>query len=214
MRSIIIVLAAALSAPQITQAQGTVTYLSNLPQSSAGSLAVGSDSWLAAVCQTGTNADGYVLDSIQLAMSDAIGSPNGFTVMLYAPAIGSFLPGHSLGTLNGSLSPVAGGVYTYTPASNLTLTPRTPYSIVLTAGTAVANGAYGWSYGGTNSYNPSDGWSTIGGVWSSSNGLTHWIGTGGSFPRFALNATPVPEPGALSLLALGGLLLVWRDRKS
>jgi hypothetical protein len=53
----IIVLAVVLSAPQITQAQGT-TYLSNLGEPSTGSLAVGSDSWLAVSFGTGTNVGG------------------------------------------------------------------------------------------------------------------------------------------------------------
>jgi hypothetical protein len=58
-------------------------YLSNLGQSSTGSLAVGSDSWLAASFGTGTNEGGYELNSIQLAMTDASGNPSGFTVMIY-----------------------------------------------------------------------------------------------------------------------------------
>jgi hypothetical protein len=207
-----------LLAPQIIQAQGT-TYLSNLDQSSAGSLAVGSNSWLAGIFQTGNNASGYVLNSIQLAMTDASGSPGGFMVMLYAPASGSFLPGSSLGTLTGSLSPVTSGIYTYTPAATLTLFPNSPYSIVLTAGTAVADGAYEWSYTDINSYNASGGWFTLvgalGGVWTSSNGSEPWIGSGGStFPQFAVNGSAVPEPGVLSLFVLGGSFLVWHRRKA
>ena len=166
----IIVFAVAL-APQIVQAQGTMTYLSNLNQASAGSLAVGSDSWLAAGFGTGNNANGYVLNSIQLGMTDASGNPSNFTVMIYANAgpTGIF-PGSSLGTLDGSLNPATGGIFTYTPASNLTLSPSTFYYIVLTAGTTVANGAYDWSYAGANSYNPSGGWFSLGGIWTSSNG--------------------------------------------
>jgi len=139
----VIVFAVGLFAPRIATAQGTVTYLSNLGQASAGSLAVGSDSWLAASFITGTNASGYSLNSIQLAMTDASGNPSGFTAMLYS-AIGvtGVFPGSSLGTLNGSLNPVSGGIFTYTPASNPTLLPSTGYFIVLTAGTAIANGAY------------------------------------------------------------------------
>ena len=206
-----------LLAPQILQAQGT-TYLSNLDQSSVGSLAAGSDSWLAATFETGTNPGGYVLNSIQLAMTDAVGSTGGFMVMLYAPASGSFLPGSSLGTLNGSLNPVTSGLYTYTPAANLTLAPRTTYSIVLTAGTTVANGAYEWSYAGINSYNPTDDWGTLsgvlGGAWTSSNGSSPWIGNEGAFPQFAVNGTGVPEPGVLGLFVLGGFFLAWRCRKA
>ena len=43
----IITIAVALLSSQFVQAQGTMTYLSNVDQASAGSLAVGSDSWVA-----------------------------------------------------------------------------------------------------------------------------------------------------------------------
>jgi hypothetical protein len=133
-------------APQIVEAQGTMTYLSSLSQTSTGSSPVGSDSWLAASFITGTNASGYSLDSIQLGMADASDNPSNLTVMLYSAFIsGEVVPGSSLGTLDGSLNPTTAGIYTYTPASNLTLSPLTSYFIVLTAGTTIANGAYSWS---------------------------------------------------------------------
>jgi hypothetical protein len=205
-----------LMAPQIIQAQGT-TYLSNLDQSSAGSLAVGSNSWLAVIFSPGTNPGGYVINSIQLAMSNASGNPSGLQVMIYAGAGGGALPGTLLGTLNGSLDPVTAGIYTYTPAATITLPIHGPYDIVLTAGTAVGNGAYEWSAAGMNSYNPSGGWSSLGavaGVWTSSDGsLFSWIHNGSAFPQFAINASAVPEPGVLSLFALGGGFLIWRHQK-
>jgi hypothetical protein len=146
---------ASILAPQILKAQGT-TFLSNLGQPSDGSNAVGSDSWLAALFFTGTNSSGYMLGSLQLAITDASGNPSGFTAMLYSALIGGgTFPGSSLGTLDGSLNPTTAGIYTFTPASNLTLSAETPYFIVLTAGTAVANGAYGWGYANTSTYNPS-----------------------------------------------------------
>jgi hypothetical protein len=206
-----------LLAPQIIQAQGT-TYLSNLEQSSAGSFAAGSDSWLAVTFETGTNAGGYVINSIQLAMSNASGNPSGFQVMVYAGAGGGGTPGTLLGTLNGSLDPVTAGIYTYTPAATLTLPIRGLYDIVLTAGTAIGNGAYEWSGAGMNSYNPSGGWSSLigpAGFWTSSNGsLLSWIHNGSAFPQFAIDATAVPEPGVFSLFALCGFFLVWRRRKA
>ena len=151
-------------------------------------------------------------------MSNASGNPSGFQVMVYAGAGGGGTPGTLLGTLNGSLDPVTVGIYTYTPAATLTLPISGPYDIVLTAGTAVGNGAYEWSAAGMNSYNPSGGWSSLGavaGVWTSSNGaLFPWIHNGSAFPQFAINATAVPEPGVFSLFALCGFFLVWRRRKA
>ncbi len=132
MKNVIIMVSVILLTQQITQAQGTI-YLSNLGQPSAGSLAVGSDSWVAAMFQTGANAGGYVLNSVQLGMADASGNPSGFTVMIYAnivPPIGIF-PGNSLGTLTDSLNPVTSGIYTYTPRSSLTLLPGTPTLLFL-----------------------------------------------------------------------------------
>ena len=100
----VITFAVVLLAPQFVRAQGTMTYLSNLDQASPGSLAVGSDSWLAALYFAGTNASGYDLNSIQLGMANASGNPSGFTVMLYSYAQG-VIPGTNLDTLNGSLNP-------------------------------------------------------------------------------------------------------------
>ena len=205
-------------APQIIQAQGT-TYLSNLDQSSVGSVAVRSDSWLAGIFNTGTNySGGYVLNSIQLAMANASGNPSGFQVMLYASTGGSQLPRTLLATLDGSLNPVTSGIYTYTPDTTLTLLPNGAYDIVLTAGTAVANGAYEWSYADINSYNPSGGWHALpdglAGVWTSSNGSPPWTPNESAFPQFAIDATAVPEPSTTALAALSGAgLLLFRRRK-
>jgi hypothetical protein len=87
-----------------------------LGQASAGGEAVASDSWIAAGFGTGTNANGYDLDTIQLAMTGATGGPSGFTAMLYSAA-GTFgiFPGSNIGTLNGSANPSNAGTYSYTP---------------------------------------------------------------------------------------------------
>jgi hypothetical protein len=195
-------------APQITQAQGTI-YLSSLSQTSTGSASVGSDSWLAEPFETGNDASGYVLNSIQLGMTDASGNPSGFTVMVYTRDNnpGGVFPGSSLATLNGSLNPVTSGVYTYADDSNITLSPQTFYFIMLTAGTSVANGAYSWS---ESAYPPNSigVWNEGNGIFKSSNGISGWsvtpyLGIG----QLAINATAVPEPGGLCLFVLGGLLL-------
>ena len=115
--------------------------------------------------------------------------------------------------MNGSLSPATAGVFTYTPVANLTLSRQTDYFIVLTAATAIANGAYGLSLSGIDSYNPSGNWRVIqglfSGVYGSSNGSA-WNSLAGTYPQFAIDATAIPEPGVLSLFALGSLGLLWR----
>jgi hypothetical protein len=200
--------------PQIVQAQGSVTFLSNLGQPTTASGSVGSDSWLAAAFQTGPNASGYVLNSIQLGMADATGSPNGFTVFICANgSLGGFSPGSSLGSLNSSSDPLIAGNYTYTSGPTLALSPSTVYFIVLTSGTAIANGAYEWSDAAANNYNPSGGWFSLGGGWTSVNG-TSWNGSTAAFSQFAINATPAPEPGIIGLFALGGLLVAFQRRKA
>jgi hypothetical protein len=201
---------------QIIQAQGT-TYLSNLSQPSAGSLSVGSDSWLAFSFATGSNTSGYTLNSLQLGMADASGNPSGFMVMLYS-AIGQFdrLPQSSIGTPNGSLNPASSGIYTYEPASSMTLSPNTVYFIVLTSGTTVADGAYNWNYSGSL-YGPSGGWrAPFGGFtddnFQSSDGLNWNVLALVGFPQFAINATPIPEPSVGIFLSLGGILLLGISR--
>ncbi len=210
-----IIVSTSILASQIVKAQGTITYLSNLDQASAGSLAVGSNSWFAAVFGTGNNAGGYSLNSIQLEMTDASGAPGNFTAMLYGngtyPAGNSL--GGSLGTLNGSLNPTTAGIYTFTSVSNLLLSPSTLYSIVLTAGTAVANGSYDWSYVSSYSYNPSGGWISDIKLLTSSDGF-NWGIIAGEFPQYAINATAIPEPGVLSLFGLGGLAFLCHRRKA
>ncbi|MEI9961443.1 MAG: PEP-CTERM sorting domain-containing protein [Limisphaerales bacterium] len=215
MKKIIIMFMVALLSLQIIHGQGAITYLSNLGQSSASSDTIGSDSWLAVLFVTGGNAGGYFLNSIQLGMTDASGNPNGFTAMLYAhdPSnLAGISPGSSLGTFNGSTDPATGGIFNYTAIANMALSANTPYFIVLTAGTTIANGTYQWSLAGINSYNPSGGWHSSGGVLTSNNGSS-W-----SFnpivAQFAINATPIPEPGILSLFSLGGLGFLRYRRKA
>jgi hypothetical protein len=197
--------------PQGAQAQGT-TYISNLGQSSSGSTPIASDSWFAVPFYTGANNGGYFLDSIQLSMTDASGAPSGFTVMLYTVGLGSPFPGYSLGSLSGSFTPSTAGIYTFTAPPNV-VAAYSAYFIVLTAGTAAANGAYEWSLSGINSYNPTGGWGVSPPPFFNSTDGRNWTPVFGTYPQFAINATPVPEPGVLGLFVLGGLSLIWLRRK-
>jgi len=166
---------------------------------------------------TGNNAGGYILNSIQLGMADASGNPSGLTVMLYSNiGVAGPLPGSSLGSLSGSTSPTTAGTYTYAAPANLALSANTPYIVVLTAGTTIANGAYNWN---ESAYPPSSssGWSDENGILKSSNDGSSWNATSPytGIAQFALNATAVPEPGVMGLLGMGGLffgLCRWKKR--
>jgi hypothetical protein len=205
-----IVLVFGLLTPHTTQAQGIV-YLSSLDQTSASSIAVGSNSWLGVAFRTGANAGGYLLNSIQLGMADDSGNPSSFTVMLYSSIpLGDFFPGTDLGTLNGSSTPATSGIYTYTPVSTLALSPQTAYFLVLTAGTAIADGAYNWSVA-TSGNTQNGGWQspiglTRGDNYNSVDGSS-WTVANITPPQFAITATAIPEPGILSLFGMGSLVL-------
>jgi hypothetical protein len=210
----LILLATGLSVPKTVQAQGT-TYLSNLGQASTGSTPIGSDSWFGASFSTGTNLNGFFLDSIQLGMNDATGTPSGFTVLLYSVATGASLPGHLLATFSGSSTPSTAGIYTFTAPPNL-IVAYSAYFIVATGGIPAANGAYEWSLSGINSYNPTDDWGIAPPTpFVQSSDGRNWNPVYGTYPQFAINATAVPEPGTLGLIALAGLYLIWlKNQKS
>jgi hypothetical protein len=132
--------------------------------------------------------------------------------MLYTEA-GDNLPGSSLGVLTGSLNPATAGTYTYTPASNLTLSSSTDYYIVLTAGTTVANGSYQWDIAPSSiSYNQTGGWNALHALFYSNDDGSSWIRQGGLNPQFAINATAVPEPSPSFLLLLGSGVFIYVRR--
>jgi hypothetical protein len=199
---VLTVLLLSLSAP----AQGTL-YLSNLAESSIASGAVGSDSWLAEGFITGTNANGYVLNSVQLLMGESSLSPEGFAVSIYNSFYGSQFPyfatpGNSLGSLSGP-DPSAGGLFTYTAASGLTFLPRTFYFVVVTADTPVATGSYDWSATQNTLVESPDQWALDDVYFSSTDGA-NWVTARNYLFQLGTYATAVPEPSSVALLLLGG----------
>lgn len=205
------VVAVAFLLPLTAPSQGT-TYISNLDQTPTGSLAVGSDSWLApGFYLSVSDPNTYSLDSIQLLITPASGSPGGFSVSIYSTPWGSTGgPQSHLGDLDGSSDPSIGGIYTYT-ATGITISSSDAYFVVVTAATPTTEGAYHWSVveGGTANGT----WSIANGYATSSDGLT-WVG----HPRqgamqLAITATLIPEPTTGSLLGFGlAALCLWRHR--
>jgi hypothetical protein len=218
MRKIIfisVVLMAKLFAPSFIQAQGTL-YVSNLGQPTVGGMGIGSDSWVAQYFTTGTNSNGYIVDSIQLLMGAASGDPSGFMVAIYSSP-GNGAPGASLGSLSGS-DPSAGGLFTYT-TSGIMLSPSSFYFVVATATTPLVQGVYNWS--AANSFgrittSPGDPWTIQDAYYNSTDGLNWTFIPRENVSQFAIYATVVPEPAMLALAALGlaaFALSFWR-RKS
>jgi len=139
-----------LLAPQATRAQG-VLYLSNLGETAIGEGAIGSNACVAQMFVTGTNAGGYLVNSVQLLMNAPSGSPAGFEVSIFSkngnPHSFHFpgdVPTNSLGTLAGP-NPAIGGTLTYVSADGIYLSPSTVYFLVLRAATPTNQGAYSWS---------------------------------------------------------------------
>ncbi len=204
---------------QIGWGQGSITYVSNLEQPSSGSVSAGSDSLYGANFFTGQNSGGYLLNSIQLAMNDASGSPIGFSVVIYSgiDAHGGIFPGNIVTTLTGAGNPGVGGTYTYTPVSSLLLSPNMDYFIVVSGATTTANGAYDWSVTQTGS--PGfNGYHWAGEtLFAQSNDGLNWNYASGIYGQYSLDATAAPEPGTLGLLALGVSffgLRRWNEKKS
>jgi hypothetical protein len=177
------------------------TMFSNLGQEPVGSLAIASDSWRAEGFYTGTNAEGYLLNSIQLQLGTPIGLPSGLSLGIYDR--NGVIPGNSLETLTGA-EPSGSGVFTF-QSSGLVLHPNRAYFIVATTTTPLASGAYQWEITSWVDQANVFGFSAGGLLYHSSDGLTWTYSRPNNF-MFAIDATVVPEPSALALWLCGAAL--------
>jgi hypothetical protein len=189
----LIVCAVGLLAPQLTGAQGVMTYLDNTGQPVAGSLDLGiSYGSIGTQFQTGTNEAGYVLNSLQLLFADATGSPSfsGFNIVVCADNSGG--PGSIITFFATGQNPLTAGFYNYTPLTIATLGSNTPYWVIVYNTSGNFNSAYNLSYTSTTAATAVDGWFIPGNT---------AIGQAGIL-IFAINATPVPEPSIFALLVM------------
>jgi hypothetical protein len=215
---ILAVVAATMACCWHAGAQSSITYLSSLNTPPlGGSLPVAQDSWFAAGFQTGTNSAGYLLDSVDLSFGGASGTPGAFAIFIYEVP-NYYFPGNRVGELTVTTNPVNAGIYRFY-ASNIVLSASTWYSVVITSSQPLAAGTYKWNFiGGTTNLLilKVDGWN-MGFPAHSTNGIV-WerVGNMNGF-QFAVNASPIPEPGASWLIGAGiGLLFcsLRRRRKS
>ncbi|HEX5398099.1 MAG TPA: choice-of-anchor R domain-containing protein [Verrucomicrobiae bacterium] len=146
-------------------------------------------------------------------MDGAEGNPSGFNVSIHTSSTGLLngQPNNRLGNLVGS-DPSAGGIFTYT-ASDLTLSPSTVYYLVLSATTTATQGAYNWSATDASITGGKEGW-FIGNFYFGSTDGSNWQPSRQEIPQLGIFATPIPEPGVLGLLGLGGIAALWCRRKN
>lgn len=187
--------AVSLLASQLARAQGVVTYLDNTSQPIGGSNEFG---LVGFQFQTGTNAGGYTLNSIQLLFADARGNPYpGLIAYVTQDLNGS--PGNWIEVFQPVANPEVAGIYTFMPSTNPAyysgnsfLTNSANFWMFIGNTIGSSSGSYALDYANTAAAAASDGWFITGRTGIGQIGI----------PMFSINATPVPEPSTFALLVV------------
>jgi hypothetical protein len=187
-------------------AQGQL-FLSNIGEPPSGYVAVGADSLIAAPFFTGNDLRGYFLHSIQLLMNGPTGSPNNLSLSIHQVSRAGG-PGTLVGQLTGP-APSEAGIFTFTPASSIPLSPLTIYRLKLSGDTPVAIGSFSWDVTSSPSFESEQGWRPGTGYDYSADGIDWNVATSTRL-QFAINATIVPEPSSLALCLTAGIIAVSR----
>lgn len=179
---------------QTGNAQSSVTYLNNTGQPITGTADIDSNLYLTAQFLTGTNAGGYIINSVQFLFADASGSPN-LTSYLRCDLCSSIydLPQSVLDTFVPNDNPTTAGLHTFERLqpldSPVNLAAATDYWLLFIPSGNSSVGEYRYSLTDSANSVANDGWSITGNVWNGQVGL----------PMFTINATAIPEPSSVSL---------------
>ncbi len=152
---------------------------------------------------TGSNAGGYTLDSVTVAIESIAGSPGDLVVGIHAASGAD--PAELLEDLAGA-DPGAAGNHTFTSAGTH-LDANTTYHIQLSSPTSSSGNSYIFEYTYSSAQTSSDGWEIANSSRESSNSGGSWSNfSTGRMHRFSIQATPVPEPHEYAMFAGLGLI--------
>ena len=203
-------IAAAMSFWMLGAVRGAIL-LGNFPtngDSPTLSTTIGVGSTKAAVFTLGST--NYTIDNVVLRLENYNTIGGDFATLGFFLDNGS---GTNVGAQVGNYltSPVSAsdtaGFFTFVPGTAVNLTANTKYWLRLSSG----SGVFTWDTSNTN-ITPTGTGATLNSMQNSSDNGNNWTGTG-NFNSFQINATPVPEPASVAILAAGGLVVVAQRRR-
>lgn len=214
----------------VAPASQAVEMLNNLNENTVGASFVGYADffdpnppvviWAGSRFVTDNSASSFQLESVTLSMAAGSDDSGGFSVAIYED-VGSAPGAVPLEILDGDDNPFAAGEYTYTSLLGLLLAPNTSYWVV--ARGVEDGGLYGWNVQDAEVEPPPFPFT---GPWTIPDTATHitsfnleggdnWNSATDGYPRqFSIDATAVPEPSYLAVLAVLGGMAICARRKA